>query len=792
MRQGNGTDILGLNDPRNASIGVIYVSPTDERKSVLAAILTQERLGRKQVAVVLPDQNKAFQRPGDFDDLKSMRNKLQTQVVFIAPGGPGPAAFARQRNFPVYTTLEGYARALKDEEHVQGSSKKGWPFSGSRQKSVSSANGTTHTSGTTKSGAVQPRPLAAKSSSSRKQVQEPNSKSNDHSLPFVAGAGLAAAGMAGNGNSDIPRNNGTSVAQPAQSSTEEHLHDLPSSAASDATPNNAVPARLNGNNEHLAENEGGSDGPMTIDLPAKRNKPTLKLPVAGGAPLIAPLVPAAAPEPQPAVLPVNKAPKPRNSGKIAAVGAASGAAAAGGMVAASLARIASGGSAPPTRGNTGGGGPGNPRRRTGVLILALLALLALTIAVCGSIAYSAPNLLGPLKNVVPRIAGQSTVTIVPDSKTVNNSYLINAVPGNPDATKREVSARVVTGSSASQSKTVNATGVKKTQAAAARGTLTFINGSFAAYTVGSGTPIQIGNGISIVTDAPVTIPAAVPGGNQGRRSVGAHASAGGANGNIAAHTISGTCCSSSNSIFVENSTAFSGGQDPQNYTFVQQSDIDSAISTLQPPLVVQAQNALKSQIHSNEQVTGSTTCTPALGQDHNAGDKASSVTVTVSVTCKAEVYDQSAALLLAANLLKTKATNDLGSDYGLVGDVVTQSTTQGVNKGVVSLLVSAKGVWVYQFTPSRQQDLKKLIAGRSTADATTILKSQRGVSDVTFDPKGTTLPTNLDGITIVIQGVSGLHGGGGTSPGGGTNITPTVTGPGTKQTPQPGLGVGGS
>ncbi len=49
MRQGDGADLLGANDPRSASIGIIYVAPTDDRQSVLAAILTQDKLGRKQV-----------------------------------------------------------------------------------------------------------------------------------------------------------------------------------------------------------------------------------------------------------------------------------------------------------------------------------------------------------------------------------------------------------------------------------------------------------------------------------------------------------------------------------------------------------------------------------------------------------------------------------------------------------------------------------------------------------------------------------------------------------------------
>src|SRR5438034_10139990 len=111
MRQGNGSELLGVNDPRSSGIGIIHVSPSDDRKSVLAAILTQEKLGRKQVAVVLPAVNKAFQRSQDFEDLKNIRRRLQTQIVLIAPAGPGPAEFARQRRFPVYSSLESYANA---------------------------------------------------------------------------------------------------------------------------------------------------------------------------------------------------------------------------------------------------------------------------------------------------------------------------------------------------------------------------------------------------------------------------------------------------------------------------------------------------------------------------------------------------------------------------------------------------------------------------------------------------------------------------------------------------------
>ncbi len=126
MRQGNGAEILGANDPRGVTIGMIYVAPNDDRESVLAAILTQEKLGRKQIAVVLPAQNKAFQRPIDFEGLKNMRRKLQAQLIIIAPSGSGPAEFARQRSFKVYPSVEMYTQSLQDGYQATQAPKRGW------------------------------------------------------------------------------------------------------------------------------------------------------------------------------------------------------------------------------------------------------------------------------------------------------------------------------------------------------------------------------------------------------------------------------------------------------------------------------------------------------------------------------------------------------------------------------------------------------------------------------------------------------------------------------------------
>ena len=434
------------------------------------------------------------------------------------------------------------------------------------------------------------------------------------------------------------------------------------------------------------------------------------------------------------------------------------------------------------RGSGGGGGGGG---RRGAIILGLIALLVLTGGVVSAIAYSQPGLLGSLKNITS--PGTSTVTITPASKTESYNYIIIGVQGTPDSTKQQVSTRTITGTSPSQSKTVAATGQKQTAGVAATGTLTFINSLTTEQTVRAGTVFTGKDGVQVVNNVAANIPPAnPPAGTFGRVTVSAHAVHVGQGGNINSLDIYGSCCTADNSIFVQNS-AFSGGQDPQNYTFVQQSDINGAVNALEPSLLQQAENSLKGQVHSNEQLAGSVTCTPAIGQNQNAGDKASSVTVTVSVTCKGVAYDQKGALSLVTNLLSKQATKDLGSNYALVGNVVTSSQVQKVTASGVSLLVNAKGVWVYQFSASIQQNLKNLIAGKNVTDAITLLKSQPGISDVSINPNTGTLPTNISNITFIIQTVAGLSGGGSSS--GGASMTPTVTGPGgSGLTPLPGNG----
>jgi VCBS repeat-containing protein len=816
MRQGNGADLLGVNDPRSASIGIIYVTPTDDRKSVLAAILTQEKLGRKQVAVALPIQNKAFQRPADFDDLRSLRRKLQSQLVFIVPGGSGPAELARQRRFVVYSSLENYASALRDQDlpPAEPQKKKRGLFGSSRFKNTP------------------PLPLSAAAEQSASREEEPvrNRRNGVLSAPSPRGRyatpasaedeyddrddGMASALVGGAAAGAAMA--GAEALYNAQARSTPHL-DAPNHDEEDVDNVDAMnigePPRMSRFNTDSGEEKSGDNdeddddavslpapvpvpvtdtardsaasppssqpaSPEAIDLqPVRpRGRSTLKLPPRDDAAVAAGSASAAAAS--------RPSQRPRSSGKL-------GGAAAGSAVAASAAQAASG---QPPRGNLnrggGGGAPrGNrPNRPWWIVALLILGVLIVLFAIVFSLAYAYPRAFNfPLPSVPGiKTSAPATVTITPDSKEVGNSYVIIAIPnGTPNADQHQISARTLSSQQA-RTGTVTGTGHNQIPATTAKGSLTFLNGSFSSsFTVGTNTPIPAGN-TSVYLDVPAVIPAATTAGF-GTVTVSAHAATSGAAGNIPALTISGTCCVAGGSIQVHNNSAFTGGQDAKNYNFVQQGDVDAFASTAKAQLTQQANKALTSQLKSGEQLAQATNCPANVQSSNPVGDHGTNIpstSVTVTVTCKAEAYDQNGMNSLVTSLLQQKAKTGVGANYSEQGNPIIHSQVQQINDDQsVSLIVTARGLWVYQFSNQQKQQLARLIAGKTVNDAKTLLTAQMGVQDATISTNGSTLPTDPSQISIVIQAVPNLQ-----DTGAPTYPTPGNAVPGSTPGPQPARG----
>ena len=832
MRQGNGTDLLGVNDPRSASIGVIYVSPNDDRKSVLAAILTQEKLGRKQVAVVLPNQNKAFQRPVDFDDLKTMRRKLQAQIVFIAPSGPGPAEFARQRRFPVYSSLENYAKSLRDEAQVEGAAKKGWLFGTPKARPAATPNG----NGNNKrvpTGPLAANPPGAPAHTPRAAQPPPyrNDEEDNHAggsvAPFAAGTALGGAAALGADHFMDAHNNsgnGAGLAYQNDPTTpgntdplaphdfvddEDDLGPAPTSHVPPATPDNVSgPMQAVPSPGAPAGAAGGAAANNIIELP-RRGRATLPLSPRQSGPAVVPPVPARPPEPES----TTKLPRPqRNSGKMPAAGLA-GAAAGGAMLGAASAapptrtsgagagsatgavvpRTGGGANLPPRTPPPGGGGRGGrgpTNRRRNLLLLLFAALLVIALLACGIVAFAAPGSgVGQVvHSALTRTQPPATVTITPASKTVQDNYTIVGGP-TTNATQRQVSVRTINGSSQSPSKLVNATGHNAHPATVAHGNLTFFNNAAVAQQVSAGTVFNVGGGVQIITDAAANIP---PGNGftNGSKTVPAHASPAGRAGDIGRLTLNVTSCCATG-ISVSNTAAFTDGKDAVDYTFLQQSDVNSAITqTVKDTTRQDAVADLNKQLRTGEQQTGSTRCVPTTNADQPIGDKGTNVTsanVTYLVKCTATVYDYAGAQNIVQGLLKEKATTDPTlKGYQLAGAIQTSIAGQTNTRNVFSLFFNAKGIWVYQFTNAQKLQLARAIAGKSVAQAQSILNETTGVASAKIDDNGgTTLPTDPNQISIVIQPVAGLGGQGAPTA---TSGSPIVTSPTVQSGNPPGTG----
>jgi hypothetical protein len=441
-------------------------------------------------------------------------------------------------------------------------------------------------------------------------------------------------------------------------------------------------------------------------------------------------------------------------------------------------------------GLAGGGGnlpPRGPRttrgrsNRRGILLLAAILLFAVLLCV-GTLAYAAPGVLGPLARVVPGVSSGVKITITPANQHLVRNYVVTAV-NNPDSNPndRQVSSRVLTFATPAQTKTVPATMHKVQSAQASTGRITFYNSNPTDVTVLAGTDFIVGR-IHVITDAAVDVPAGNAGVSFGVKSVSAHSSVPGTIGNIQALVINRGCCGAG--VVAKNNADFTGGQDPQNYIAVAQSDIDNAANPLKTAQMANAQRGLQAQLKPNESVIGSATCNPKIITDHLAGDKASNVTVTVSVDCRAIVYDHASAQSLATNLLKQDAATNPGAGYTLVGDIVTSVTPGQISDpttGKVSLLVKTEGIWVYQISDAQKGDLLRHIGGKSKKDAQNYLTHQPGIAAADIQYNGDPLPTDLGQISFDIAPVNGLKAT--PSPGAGTPTIP-ISGSPTSTTSQ--------
>lgn len=296
----------------------------------------------------------------------------------------------------------------------------------------------------------------------------------------------------------------------------------------------------------------------------------------------------------------------------------------------------------------------------------------------------------------------ATVTIIPTVQTFTLKSTLQL-------------GRVLNPITLSQTGTAPTTGKGHQIARAAAGFITFYNGQFQSVPLAAGTILTGSDGVRIVTDQTAVVPAGNPP-TYGQITVSAHAVTAGVRGNIAAYDINQPCCAAA--VRAENVSNFTSGQDERNFQTVTKQDIATATTPLKATIAASSRGALQGQLKAGEELV-SLPCTPTVTSDHQPGDEATTVTLTVSETCSAVAYNSQALRANATELLTSQAGKKLGAQYRVLGDIQVTSTQATVNQQTPKAVLSftADGTFVYALNSGEQEWMKHLIAGKTTQEA---------------------------------------------------------------------------
>ena len=375
---------------------------------------------------------------------------------------------------------------------------------------------------------------------------------------------------------------------------------------------------------------------------------------------------------------------------------------------------------------------GSTTRRSGRWFWALGGLLLLSLLLAGTLCLLAGFLFFGKPAFAFFGSSSAKVTMTQAAYGLTDNYIFTGVTHSISQAK-------------TQSITVPATNVVLIPGRNATGILTFHNTQnpcTVTRVIPAGTVFTDSHGISVVTDHISTL------GTSCIATVPAHAVKIGPAGNIGAHDIKQTYHTT---IIVDNPAAFAGGQFDLSYTTVQQSDINQAASSIEARLKQGTLNALRMQLQTNEQFVSSPICKSKVTSDHQVNDVATEVAVTATVTCTAEVYNPHEILARSDQMLNERAQALFGPNYTLTGDIKTEIThiATDVKHGTL-ITVVASGLWTYQFSSTRANQLARLITGKDKQDAQSILTDQKGVQSVSINISNNdnTLPNDANAINI--------------------------------------------
>ena len=327
-----------------------------------------------------------------------------------------------------------------------------------------------------------------------------------------------------------------------------------------------------------------------------------------------------------------------------------------------------------------------------------------------------------------------------------------------DARERQIAlngslqlGRVINPITLSQSASGPATGKGHQDARSATGYITFYNGLPAQQFVPAGALLTGASGIQIMTTQDATIPAADLTSTPpvfGQTTIPAQAVSKGSKGNMPAYDINETCCATS--VVAKNLNSFSGGQDERNFQTVAPSDITNTAAPLKTTLDQSMQNTLTGQLKSGEAIA-SPICTTTQTSDHQAGQEATQVKVTVSETCSAVAYNQDTLQAKVTQLLTAQAQRHLGTGYSMLDTPQVNITQARSQEKTVIVSFSAQSTWIYALSSAQQRHIKAIIAGKNTQQALQFLSRLPGIERVSLTSSG------FGDSSRIPKGISSIH-----------------------------------
>jgi len=159
--------------------------------------------------------------------------------------------------------------------------------------------------------------------------------------------------------------------------------------------------------------------------------------------------------------------------------------------------------------------------------------------------------------------------------------------------------------------------------------------------------------------------------------------------------------------------------------------------------------ALQGELRQGEELL-QLPCLPTVESNHQPGDEASQVQVTVSQTCNGVAYDDQALHTEATQLLTAQALKRLGPGYTLVGRAEVMDVKATFPHTTPALTFYGKGTWVYGLSETAQEHMKQLIAGKTKQQAVNVLLTQPGIKSVSMEwDEQTKLPKDTSHIHFI-------------------------------------------